>query len=775
MEKTMTLDRLTERAKLVLLDLPRKEKVSGTKLLEAIKKVSGMGNHLVQSIPGLRIAKTKSIDIKKLIKEAYFQSIKFGHTYVGTEHLLLALTKLTSSPDFNRVKLELLKQSAFPNNIRIGDKGHKTPLLDAFGEVLNTKTLRSLDKPLIYREIYESLVAALLLKNTPNVLLIGDTGVGKRTLVEYLARNITSLDVPPALAGYQVIEFDLLAFMTSLFNKGGIEFGLSQLSEELKSYGRVILFVKNFQNIFFAAAGGFTVPMFYSMFKSSVDFVNVRMVATLNSTIYEKILVESEHIIEDFAVIEVPEPTSVEILKILETTALRMGEFHNIDINLNVVGYIYKKAKEIENNVKFPQRGVDLMDHCCTYALLKKSRIPESYKKLVDESFDLLTSMDTDLEKGNYDKAINVRNKLKAFDTKLSSKEEKIFVSGKKFKLTVTDVDEAFHVFKDEKGESLDTINFNKLATLADEIKKRIIGQDEAVETVAKSLIRAKLGLRSKKRPLGNFLFLGPTGVGKTELAKVLSDTFFGEKSLIRLDMSDFGEKHNVARLVGAPPGYVGYGEGGELTTKIEARPDSVVLFDEIEKAHPDVLNILLQVMDEGELSDARGNVFDFSRAVVILTSNMGTEILHTKDIGFDEKKQNDKSIEARLRNNVKKIIKPELINRFDEIIIFKRLGEEIQLRVLDLLIKDVDAALDKQSIKLSVAKPVKEHILKLGYSEEYGARGLRRTLEKELLDKLAEYLLEDRNRPLGLLAEMEGNRIVIAKKPQKHVRLRNI
>jgi len=257
-------------------------------------------------------------------------------------------------------------------------------------------------------------------------------------------------------------------------------------------------------------------------------------------------------------------------------------------------------------------------------------------------------------------------------------------------------------------------------------------------------------------------LFLGPTGVGKTELAKVLAETFFGSGSLIRLDMSDFSEKHTVARLIGAPPGYVGYGEGGELTSKIAARPESVVLFDEIEKAHPDVLNILLQVMEEGELSDAKGQLFHFSKAVIILTSNLGTEILHSQAIGFGDTTVPDEKIEGRLKENLKKILKPELLNRFDDIIIFERLKKESQYKILDLLIKEVIDTLKIQNVSLSVQKDVKEFLLKEGYSKEYGARALRRTVETKLLDRIAEFLLKNKHRPLKIAGSVKQGVVAI-------------
>ncbi|NMB69817.1 AAA domain-containing protein [candidate division WWE3 bacterium] len=758
------IDRLSERAKSVVALLPRKKKVTCTQVIEAIGKTDGIGKFLLDSLTNITLPKSRTVDVEKLIKEAYYQSLKLGHPYVGTEHILLGLLKLVVPSELNRVRMELVNLNVFPSAMKSLEKARKTPILDAFSENLNYKTLRNLDRTLVDRKEYDTLVSTLLLKNSSNVLLVGDVGVGKRTLIELLARNIATLDVPPILAGYQVIEFDLVAFLTSVFNKGGLDVGLSSLADELKTVGRVILSIKNFQSVFFATSAGITMPVFYSMFKSVVDATNVRLIATMNSSLYEKILGENDHVIEDFTIIEIKEPNEKTTLKILENSAQYISDYHNINIPSDVIKFVYKKARLGSGESKFPQKGIDLMDFACSHMILNKSKIPRSYKKLVDKRFEIIGSIGDHFEKGNYEQALRARKELKVLDTRLAYSEENLFVT-ERMTLTTAIVADAIEVFSDgNKGES-DKVSISRLSNLTETIQKRIIGQDDAVTTVVRSLIRAKLGLRNQKRPIGNFLFLGPTGVGKTELAKVLADEFFGEKSLIRLDMSDFAEKHTVARLVGAPPGYVGYGEGGELTSKIETRPDSIVLFDEIEKAHPDVLNILLQIMEEGELTDARGNTFDFSRSVIILTSNLGTEILHTRAIGFSDPGVSDKKVDSRLRVNLKKIMKPELLNRFDEIIVFKQLSRESQERILNILIRSSVENLKSQKIKLTISDDAFEYLLKTGYSQEYGARSLRRTVEKHLLDKIAEFLLKHKKRPLSLHADyMRGSIIIIEK-----------
>lgn len=759
----MPLNKLTQRAKDVLLSLPDEENLTSGQILDALSSSSGMSSVLLQSFPQMKVDKSVDINVDALIKESFYQAIKLDHSYVGTEHILLALLKFTRSSDQNNVKDELVKMNVFPNAVKTIEKSKKTPLLESFGENINQKLLKDLNKPLLDREEYNTLITVLLQKNNSNALLIGEKGVGKKTVVELLAQNINYLDVPPALLGYQVIEFDLLGFMTNALNKSSMEAVLTSVAEEIKSLGRVIIYIKNFQNLFFATGVGFTVPMLYSMFKSSINSDEVKFTASMSTSLYEKIILENEHILEGFSVIEVAEPREDLTKNILKLNAQYLGQYHNVEIPADILNYVYKKAKDEIKDIKFPQKGLDLLDQACSRLILKKRVIPEKYKTLVDRTYLVAQSLDKSIESGDYNQALKTRKKLMKMEDTLLEEEKEIF-SNSRIKLTPKEIDEALEEFGIEKPAPVSDEGLSDLPGLSKKIKRKIIGQDEAVDTVVRSLVRAKLGLRSKKRPVGNFLFLGPTGVGKTELAKVLADNAFPHKgdSLIRLDMSDFAEKHNVARLVGAPPGYIGYGEGGELTSKIELQPESVVLFDEIEKAHPDVLNILLQLMEEGELKDAKGNTFDFSRAIIILTSNLGTEFIHSKGIGFDEKVIDDSNIETRLKANLKKILKPELLNRFDEVIVFRRLTAEDQYKVLDVLVKELEANLLKQKVNLIVTEKARKYLLKAGYSEEYGARSLRRTVEKELLDKVAEVLLENHLRPLNLRAKTKDGRVII-------------
>ena len=762
----MTLERLTEKAKEVIKLASEKENLTSRAIIKYISQTEGLGKHLLEAVPPTTVKKNQTVNLKALVKEAYFQAIRLEHSYVGTEHLYLALLKLHKSKHLDKAKVEIIRLGVFPSSVKRPMETHKkTPLLDAFGDDLNHRALRMIGNPLVERDEYEKLVSILLLKDKSNALIVGEEGVGKETLVSLLAHNINSLDVPPALVGYNIRTLNLLSFMTSVANKGGLEFGIATLVDELKSMKRVVLVLNNFQDIFFSTPAGLTIPIFYSILKSYLEETGTSVITFLTPSMYEKIAAENEHIIDNFTVVEVNEPEEDVTKKILKINAKRLEEFHHVVISQEILDYVFEKAAQDIKSMKFPQKALDLLDYSCAYVLAKRSKIPESYKSLVDKSFDLAGELDEFLDEGKYSKALKVKQKISTLEDTLDQKEKRIFSVGRKLILTKKGVDDVLKQLDLGDLEIKDAKSLAKFGKLADKIKKEVIDQDEAVDLVSKALVRSMLGLRSKKRPLGNFLFLGPTGVGKTELAKVLAKLAFSKDSwsgLVRLDMSDFSEKHTVARLVGAPPGYVGYGEGGELTTKIENHPNSVVLFDEIEKAHPDVLNILLQIMEEGELSDARGNVFDFSRAMVILTSNMGTEILHNKGIGFEEKEISDKNLEGRLKDNLKKILKPELINRFDEIVVFKRLTKAGLMKIVNLLLKEVTQTLASQEVRMKVRMPVKKWLIEKGYSKEYGARALRRTIEKELLDKVAQVLLEEETRPLKLEAVMEDGTILI-------------
>lgn len=757
----MILNRLTDRAKEVLLNASTNGKsTTARRIMHTIQESGGVGTYLLRNNPGLKIKTTATVQLNDLVEKAFYFSASLKHLYVGTEHLLVALLDISASPDVSELTTQISKMNTFPNVNVQKEFDNASPILDTFGVNLNEKISRhKLTNP-IYREESDQLVAALIRKEKPNALIVGESGVGKKSLVEILVSKINNYDVPVSLAGYMVIEFDIMSFIANLSSKEGLDTGLAALLEDIENCGDVILYIKDFQNLFIGTGSGFAIPLVFSLLRNYLETSGVSIIGVVDSGFYTKLDSENAQILNDFEIIQLGEPEDPKILEILKAKSKELSVFHGVEIKNDVLNYVFDKSDKLKFS-SYPNKAIKLLDHACSLLLLRKDLVPSKYKDLVDEKAEVKTRIEAFLNTSDFESASKMQKKLNDVDNRLE-KMRVLLETNSKLILTVADVDVALKDLEVSDFEEGD-VDLEHLSNLTDEIKKKIIGQDKAIEIVTKALIRGKLGLRSRKRPLGNFLFLGPTGVGKTELAKVLSESAFDEDSLIRLDMSDFAEKHTVSRLVGAPPGYVGYGEGGELTSKIETNPDSLVLFDEIEKAHPDVLNILLQIMEEGELSDAKGNTFDFSKSVIVLTSNLGTDIVLKKDIGFVEGSKSDESVEGRLRENLKKIMKPELLNRFDEIIVFKKLNRIEQRKILDLLLREIIETLEKQDVKLKIYADAKKYLLGKGYSDEYGARALRRVVESELLDKIAEFLLTHKKRPLKISVSCEDSGLVIS------------
>ena len=756
----LILDKLTEKAKDVLLELSKNNSSSkdAKSVLEVITNSAGIGKALIQNFPKFKIKLDTSIDLNTLVQEAFFQSYKLKTTYVGTEHLLLALLKLSGISDLNPYIKELGKLNSFPSFVKIVESQKRTPVIDAFGINLNKQALIENHK-LISRTEVEVLISILLQKDNISPLIVGDLGVGKRSLVNLFVKRLVDNEVPSILLDTTVIEFDIVGFISSFSNKEGLEYGISSLTEELDNFDKVILYFKNFQSIFVPTQGGLTVPLAFSMIHEQLKDSGIKLIAIMNTPVYEKVAAENEHVLDGFSTLTLDEPEEDLNKKIIKDKLIELTKFHNIKVSENVAEYALEKSKDIKNT-HFPKKSVDLLDQSFTKILLKNSKVPAKYKNLIKKKNMLWEEFNSLIEESNFSEALKLKNKLDKLNVQLDDVYREIN-SSKNLTLTTDEIDEVL----DEMGNiriGSKNQDFAQLSNLSSKIKKIIIGQDTAVDTVVKSLIKSRLGLRSSKKPLGNFLFLGPTGVGKTEFAKVLATEFYGSNSLIRLDMSDFSEKHNIARLVGAPPGYIGYGEGGELTEKILKNPSSVVLFDEIEKAHPDVLNILLQIMEEGELVDSIGQTFDFSKSVIILTSNLGTEFFHRNQIGLTKDDQSKEKSETKLLDNLKKVMRPELINRFDDLIVFHQLEKDDVVIILDKQLQELISNLKRQKIDLIVSQSVNDKLIDLGYSKEFGVRALKRTLEKQLVNQIADILLENTQRPLKLKAVEKDSKIQI-------------
>lgn len=721
------LTRISKRAQKVLKSFGKKTDIPVSHLYKQIEISGGMGARIMELHPQiLRFAPNEKINLSYLLKDSFFQAIKMGHTYVGTEHLLLSALSVNNYPDISTVSAEVERINSLPILLK-QTKSTKTSILTTYGNDLTRKYIFYPREEFVERKEVNRILKVLMQKNDPNVLLLGDESMGKDGIIEALTRKISYLDIPAFFVGMYVIEFNFSGFLSGLPSSvDAFESALKSLASEVENLGRCIFVIKQLPNLLVAG-----------MFRNFIETLNRAGVKFIIRTDND-----SEDLYFGFTVIEIEEPEPAITKKILKLEADRLQSYFLLQIPDQVLEYVYSKAKNDIKDHEFPQKGILLLDKACAIASFEDTRVTKPLQNYMNRHVKLSLQIEDAFIKKDYDKALKITRDLRKIEKKVSS--IPVIENYNDLKvLTKAHVDVALNDFK-EVSEKEYKVGTKTLSDLEARLKKHLIGQDRAVEVVAKALIRAQMGLRPKNKPVGNFLFLGPTGVGKTELAKVLAHEAFSDTSLIRLDMSDFSEKHTVARLVGSPPGYVGYNEGGELTTKIRQNPQSVVLFDEAEKAHPEVLNILLQIMEEGQLSDMRGEVFDFSHAIIILTSNLGTDIIHKREIGYGGGNRNQKDLEDRVMQSVKSFIKPELINRFDEIITFRQLEKEDSQKILDLLLKEVHENLKSKGIKLTIPLTVKEYLLNKGFTKEFGARSLRRTVEKELLDKLAGYLLTE-------------------------------
>ncbi|MFA5776108.1 MAG: AAA family ATPase [Patescibacteria group bacterium] len=749
------LTRIDKRAKEILSSFGEVSEISLTDLIKKINNAGGMGTRIIESRQFLlNLKQDSNLVLSQLVEEAFFTAISMGHTYVGTEHLLLAGLAKAGFAGVEDMSMEVERLNSLPLLLKNVSGVVKPNILNNYAVDLTKRYMFYPKLHLVEREEVNKMFKILLQRSNSNVLLTGPRGVGKRSLVEIMARKVSLMDTPALFAGTYILDFNMQAFVTNLpATAEAFDVAIKNLSSEAKMLGRSIMIIKNLPGMFLNLTATSSAGALFKNLVESLNMVNSKLIICLDDESYGLVRSSSgdfglqEELFWGFTALDVKEPAQKITMKILRMEAHKLEGYFLLKIPKDVVNYAYKKAKTEMKEEVFPQKAVELLDRACSLASYEENKVPANLRDLVAKHVKVGLGIEGAFLEKNYDKAARLAKSLHKLEKKLDGA---TLISSKDLRsLTTKDVDKVLEEYKEEEQKEY-KIGTKILAELEKRIKQKIVGQDRAVEVVTRALVRFQMGLRPKNKPVGNFLFLGPTGVGKTELAKVLAQEAFGDDALIRLDMSDFGEKHTVARLVGAPPGYLGYNDGGELTSKISRKPQSVVLFDEVEKAHPDVLNILLQITEEGELRDMRGDTYSFSNAVVILTSNLGTEAIHKRDIGYGGSTKSQKEIEARVQQTVKTFLKPELLNRFDEIITFRQLEKKDSQRILDILLGEVKKSLAEKDLKLELGKGVREYMLEKGFSMEFGARSLRRTVEKELLDRIAGFLISKREDETG-------------------------
>ena len=703
---------------------------------------------------------------KKVIELAVDEARRLNHQYIGTEHLLIGLLRegdgvaagVLESLGVNLEKARaettrLLSQSLAQAQTG-GRTTARTPTLDQLGVDLTATAKAGKLDPVIGRQKEIERVVQILSRRTKNnPVLIGEPGVGKTSVVEALAQQIASGDIPDTLQGRRLMSLDMGALVAGTKYRGEFEERLKKVIDEIKSSGNCILFIDEMHTIVGAGAAEGAVDA-ANILKPSLARGELQCIGATTPDDYRKHVERDAALERRFQPVKVDEPTLEETIEILRGIKSRYEEHHQLIINDEALQTAATLASRYITDRFLPDKAIDLIDEAASRVRILSSHMPRPLKEAMAVLDNVKTKKESAIESQQYEQAAQLREKELSLAGELEGLESQWQSEREQDKPQVTSEDVA-HVVSMWTGipvTRLATEETQRLLQMEEVIHQKIVGQDEAINIVAKAVRRARAGLKDPTRPIGNFIFLGPTGVGKTYLVKVLAEFMFGgPDSLIRLDMSEYMERHSVSRLVGAPPGYIGYDEGGQLTEAVRRKSYCAILLDEIEKAHPDVFNMLLQIFDDGHLTDARGRRVDFRNSIVVMTSNIGAELI-TRDIhlGFtteiDEEKTSKESYERmkeKVLSEVKKFFRPEFLNRIDGIVVFHALTREHILQIVDLLLEELQEHLKEKEITLEITTSAKELLAEKGFDPTFGARPLKRLIQDLVEDPLSEKLLE--------------------------------
>jgi ATP-dependent Clp protease ATP-binding subunit ClpC len=722
---------------------------------------------------------------KRVIELAIDEARSLGHNYIGTEHLLLGLLRegegiaasvLDSfSINLERTRAEIVRViSQTTTRPRANRTTSRTPTLDQLGIDLTELARSGKLDPVIGRHKEIERVTQILSRRTKNnPALIGEPGVGKTAIVEGLAHGIAAGDVPETLAGKRLVTLDMPSVVAGTKYRGEFEERLKKVIDELKAAGNCVLFIDEFHTMVGAGAAEGAVDA-ANILKPSLSRGELQCIGATTLDDYRKHIERDPALERRFQPVLVQEPSVEETLDILRGIKERYEEHHGLTISDEALDSAANLASRYIPDRFLPDKAIDLIDEASSRVRIRHRSIPLSLKEAKQLEDSVRREKENALATQQYQYAAELRTREIQLEekTRVLQEEWQTEQEQQKAEVTAEDIAEVVSMWTGVPAVQLTSDETTRLLQMEEAIHKRIIGQDEAINVIAKAVRRARAGLKDPRRPIGNFIFLGPTGVGKTELVRALSEFMFGsEDTLIRLDMSEFMERHTVARLVGAPPGYVGYDEGGQLTEAVRRKSYCAILLDEIEKAHPDVFNILLQIFDDGHLTDAKGRRVDFRNSIIVMTSNVGAELIRKgSGMGFavhsDEAKAQQDSYERmkdKLLGELKKTFRPEFLNRIDGVVVFHPLNKEHIRQIVDLMLSIVDKQLAEKGIKLEVTDAAKELLGEKGYDEVFGARPLRRVIQNMVEDKLSEDLLRGKFKTGDTaIVDVEGEEIVV-------------
>ena len=663
--------------------------------------------------------------------------------------------------------IDEIEQKSFRKNSEKQQSSREIAILRKFGEDLTEKAKNGELDPVIGRETeVQRLITVLLRRTKSNPVLIGEAGVGKTAVVELLAQKISKEQVPSQLIGKRIFEIDLAGMLAGTKFRGQFEERLKNVIQALEKHQEIIAFIDEIHLL--AGTGSAEGAMdAANILKPALARGKIKLIGATTFDEFKKSIEKDSALNRRFQSIQVEEPSLNETIDILKGLREKYEKYHNIEVSDEVLGEIVDMSARYIFDRQMPDKAIDILDEAGALAASKKVSKPNKILEFSREIEKLNEKQIRAAENEDFEGAALYKTRISQLRKKLSEEERKA-KSSKKINLTSDYVARAISLKTNIPVQKISKNQVKILQNLEKHLSKKVIGQSEAIEKISKAIRRNKSGISDENRPIGSFIFLGPTGVGKTELSRQLANEVFGgSKSLIKIDMSEFGEKHKTSQLLGAPAGYVGYGEGGTLTEKIRRQPYSVVLFDEIEKAHPDTFNLLLQLLEDGELTDSEGRKVSFKNTVVILTSNLGaSEMMNEKSLGFEAEsssKKNHSKNEKFARRALEKVLKPELLNRFDGIITFQSLSRTEIGKIFDILLADLNNRLLRKGLNLKVRKSAKDFIIEKGYDAKNGARPLRRAIEDLLEHKLAEEILA-KNPPKGtqFVASAKNGEIII-------------